>query len=210
MVAMPYRRECSAPRSGGAEEWCDQREHLAGPLGHADVRGRGEHGELRPASSVARCAWSSSRRSWSRRLPLPAATAHRHRPISPHPIGADRTCGAGTGCTPRSPHWDTAAACAPGPEDRRGHQLAAAPDRGPQPPPATRLPARPLLAARPPRRAKTRRFRPRPAGRAGMALRAAGAAEGQDRGRARFWARTGRLAVGAARSRVARRTEDLN
>ena len=63
------------------------------------------------------------------RLPLPAATAHRHRPISPHPIG---------------------------PEDRRGHQLAAAPDRGPQPPPAaaTRRPARPLLPARPPRRAR--------------------------------------------------------
>ncbi len=47
MVAMPYRRECSAPRSVGVEEWCDQREHLAGPPGHADVRGRGEHGELR-------------------------------------------------------------------------------------------------------------------------------------------------------------------
>ena len=34
-------------RSARVEEWCDQREHFAGPLHHADVRGPGEHCELR-------------------------------------------------------------------------------------------------------------------------------------------------------------------
>ncbi len=45
--AVQDRRRVHDRRSAGVEERRDQREHFAGPLCHADVRGRGEHCELR-------------------------------------------------------------------------------------------------------------------------------------------------------------------
>ena len=42
-VGIELRRSRRAARPSGAEERRDQREHGGGPLGHADVRGPGEH-----------------------------------------------------------------------------------------------------------------------------------------------------------------------
>ena len=114
------------PPLARVEERCDQREHFAGPPGHADVRGPGEHGELRVRQEfehlhhVGQAVRSRGRRrsAWSAPAVIAARRSNRGT-RAPSPTSWPRTRRSAPGRErPRrrrraSPGSRPASACAP-------------------------------------------------------------------------------------------------